>query len=155
MTHVTRYGHVFLLVASVTIFVVALRNPQFEVGACTGPGVQGAQLVANTILRLVEAGPFPNPDADTLWKAWLAFPLLFASWWAIAFRRRVVAGIFATCSLAWALWFFDAEQMICARGGDEPGPFFYAVVKDYGSGYLLMLLAIVLGVCSSIFCEEL
>lgn len=149
----TRYGHILLLVASVTAFAVALRNPQFEVGACAGSGVQGTQPVANTILRLIEAGPFP--DTDTLWKLWLAFPLFFASWWAIAFRRRVVAGISATCSLAWALWFFRAEQKVCARGGDEPRPFFYAVVKDYGSGYLLMLLATVLGVCSSIFCEEL
>ena len=77
MSHVTRYRHILLLVASVAAFAVALRCPQFEVGACTGPGVQGAQPVANTILPLVEAGLFPDPDADTLRKAWLAFPLLF------------------------------------------------------------------------------
>ena len=150
----TRYGHISLLIASVTVFAVALRCPQFEVGACTGPGVQGARPIGNTILQLVEAGPFPDVDAYTLWRAWFAFPLLFASWWAIVYRRRVVAGICATCSLACTAWYFRADNWLCARGGDEPGPFFYAAVKDYGSGYLLLLLAIVLGVCSSIFCEQ-
>ena len=155
MTHVTRYGHILLLAASVAAFAVALRSPLFVVGACTGVGLDRAQPVVDTILRLVEAGPFPNPDAETLWRAWPAFPLLFTSWWAVAFRRRVVAGGLAICSLAWALWFFPAEQILCAQGGDEPGPFFYAAVRDYGSGYLLLLLAAVMGVCSSVICEEL
>ena len=150
----TRHAHILFLVASVTAFVVALRCPLFVVGACTGPGLEGTRPVGDTILRLVEAGPFPDPDAETLWRAWPAFPLLFASWWAIAFRRRVVAGALAICSLAWALWFFPAERILCAQGGDEPGPFLYAAVRDYGSGYLLLLLAVVLCVCSSVFCEE-
>ena len=63
-------------------------------------------------------------------------------------------GGLATCSLAWALWFFRAEQIPCARGGDEPGPFLYAAVRDYGIGYLPMLSAIVLSVCSSVYCGE-
>lgn len=150
----TRHAHILFLATSVAAFAVALRCPLFVVGACTGAGLDRAQPVGDTILRLVEAGPFPDPDAETLWRAWLTFPLLFASWWAIAFRRRVVAGALAICSLAWALWFFPAEWILCAVGGDEPGPFFYAAVKDYGSGYLLLLLAVVLGVSSSVYCEE-